>query len=99
MGTRFHDSTRIHHVNHVGASRDGETVRDYDGGPISRQNAETIKPIGFGPGVQRARRFVENHKLRSSKKSPSESYALPFSDTKLSAVGKPRPQMGAVTFR
>src|SRR5215218_5705890 len=89
MAARFDNPAVIHYVYNVSVHGSRETVRDDDRCPPDCQFAEALEPVGFGPGIERARWLVENNDRGLSQKRASECNALPFTNAQFGATGKP----------
>src|SRR5205085_12011154 len=85
----FNNSAAVHHMYHISMHRGGEPVRDNDRCAANRESTKPLEPISFGPGVERARRLVENDDWRAPQKRTRERDALPLADAQLPAAGKP----------
>src|SRR5215212_2260118 len=79
-------------MDHIGVHCCREPVRNDDRRPPDCQFAKAREPVGFGPGIERARRFIENNNWSTSQKSASECDALPLTDAQFSATGEPTTQ-------
>ena len=76
-------------MDHIRVHRGGEPVRDDDRGATKCELPEAFEPVCFGPGIERARRFIENDNRCASQKGTRECDALPLADTQLRASGEP----------
>src|SRR5215470_1064333 len=89
MTARFDNLSLMHDVNDIGMHRGGEAVRDDDRRAAECEFAKTLEPVSFGPRIERAGWFVENHDRRATQKRTRECNALPFANAQLGAAHEP----------
>src|SRR5579885_2986045 len=76
-----------------------EAMGDDDSRLAGAQAAEALKPVGFGPGIHRARRLVENDDWSAAQKRPGERDSLPLANAQFRAAGEPFSQQIAIALR
>src|SRR5215212_8421709 len=92
MTPGFHNPPTVHHVYHVRVHCSRQPVCDDDRCSTYGKFTEPFEPIGFGPGIQRTRRLVENNNRRTAQKRPRERNTLPLTNTQFSSTSEPMTQ-------
>ena len=99
MASRFHDPTLLHHMNDISVHGCGETVGDKDCGATRCQNAESLQPVCFRPGIHGAGGLIQNDDGSLAQKGSSQCHALPLAYTELRAPRKPPSEQRFITLR
>src|SRR6185503_10192828 len=95
----FDDLAGFHDVNLVGMHRGGEAVRDDDDRSVTRGGAKARMPVVFGPGIERARRLVEQQDRRRSSEGPCKGEALPLAGAEIGTAIEHFADAGVITIR
>ena len=76
--TAFHDMPVVDDHDLPGAGNGGEPVRDDDDGAILNQRLDGLLHGAFALGVERGRRFVQDHDRRILQQGAGDADALTF---------------------
>src|SRR5271165_6319411 len=84
--TAFDDVSAFDDEDLIGAADGREAVRDHEGGAALHEEAESFLDHGFGFGVERRGRLVEDEDARVGKDCPSYRQALALASGELDAA-------------
>ena len=73
----------LHDMDHIGMHGRGKAVCDHQRRMTGGQFAEPTQPVGFGPGIHGAGRFVQGDDRGIAQKGPRQRHPLPLADAQL----------------